>query len=86
MSHFIVQTASAKMPASVKAPYKRVAVLEVADGVERASMISERARDVIRVVDTWERLFFGETDRCAYRVALASAEELAARLNREAGK
>jgi hypothetical protein len=33
MKHFIVQSACAQMPASVKAPYKRIAVLEVEPGV-----------------------------------------------------
>lgn len=81
MSHYIVQDAAACMPSSCKGRYRRVAVLEVEDGVERASMISDRARDVIRVVETWEKLNVGSTDRCAFRVARREAETLAGRLN-----
>jgi hypothetical protein len=76
MSHYIIQTASAKMPSSCRSPYRRVAVLEVAEGVERASMISDRASDVIRVVATWERLNVGTTQRSAYARALRDAEKM----------
>jgi len=81
MTHFIVQTACAQMPSSVKATYRRVAVLEVREGTARASMISERSRDVLQIVETWERLHVGTTARCAYERALAEAEKMAARLN-----
>jgi len=77
---FIVQTASAKMPAKVKAQYRRVAVLEVVPGAQ-PKMISRRARGVVRIVQTWERQHVGLTDRCAYQRALAEANALAARLN-----
>ena len=80
-THYIVQSASAQMPASCRGRYMRVAVLEVPAGVERATMISDRARDVVRVVETWERLSVGLTERCAYRRALAAAKALAAKLN-----
>ena len=83
MSKFIVQTATAQMPSSCKGTYRRIGVLEVADGVERASMISPRAKDVIRVVDTWESLNVGITERCAYRRALKDAEAMAEKLNAE---
>lgn len=81
MSHFIVQSASASMPRSVKAPYKRVAVLEVPDDVVRASMISERAKDVIRVVQTWEKCNVGQGIRSAYSRALSEAIQLCGTLN-----
>ena len=83
-THFIVQTASASMPQSCWGTYRRVAVLEVPLGVERASMISERAEDVIRIVESWERLNVGKTRRCAYQVALREAYALAKKLNQEA--
>jgi hypothetical protein len=44
-------------------------------------MISERAKGCHRIVETWESRNIGKTDRCAFRVALREAEELAARLN-----
>ncbi len=79
-THFIIQTASAQMPNSCWGTYKRVAVLEVASNVQRASMISRRARDVVRVIDTWEKLNVGTTERCAYARALADAEALKSKL------
>jgi hypothetical protein len=81
---FIVQSASASMPASVKAPYRRVAVLEVNDNLEGpASMISARSRDVVTVVETWERCHAGWDNgpRTAFARAEADAERLAAKLN-----
>ena len=81
MSHYIVQVASANMPNSCWGIYNRVAVLEVHDGVTRASMISDRSRDVVRVVETWEALNVGKTERCAYRRALKQARAIAADMN-----
>jgi hypothetical protein len=43
-------------------------------------MISERAKGVIRVVQTWENLNVGKTDKCAYSRALRVAEMMAKRL------
>ena len=80
-THVIVQTATAQMPASCKGAYRRVAVLEVPLGVERASMISDRARNVIRVVATWEKCNVGRMVRSAYKLALDEATALAAELN-----
>jgi hypothetical protein len=57
---------------------KRIAVLEVEEGYTRVSMISERARGVIRVVKTWEHLRLGEH---GYTRARREAEGLAAELN-----
>lgn len=79
---YIVMSASAKMPNSVKSPYRRVAVVEVEPGA-RPKMISERAIGVIRIVRTWERLYVGRSEKCAYERALAEAGELCDRLNAE---
>ena len=84
MTKFIVQSASASMPASVKAPYRRVAVLEVNDDLEGpASMISTHSRDVVKVVETWERCHAGWDNgpRTAFARAEVDAEKLAAKLN-----
>ena len=81
MTHYIVQSAAAQMPSSVKARYRRVAVLEVQEGLTYVSMISKHAKGVIRVVKTWEKLHVGKTDKSAYNVALAEATALAAQLN-----
>jgi hypothetical protein len=79
---FVVLTASARCSAKYGI-YRRVAVVE-AYGVsspDQIKMISSRARGVLRVVKTWERLNVGRTEKCAYRRALNAAEELAAVLN-----
>lgn len=77
---YIIQTAAACMPARCWGRYRRVAVLEVTGGVTRVAMISSRARGVVRVVSTWERLSVGKTTRCAYQRALLEARELVAEL------
>jgi hypothetical protein len=81
MSHFIVQTAAASMPQSCWGTYRRVAVLEVEDGVQKVAMISRRARGVVRIVHLADKLSVGKTARCAYEKALAWAKEYAAELN-----
>jgi hypothetical protein len=84
MTKYIVQSASASMPSSVKAPYRRVAVLEVNDDLEGpASMISTHSRDVVKIVETWERCHdgFDHGPNTAYQRALVDAETLAAKLN-----
>ena len=81
MSNYIVKTAAANMPNSCWGVYRRVAVLEVQDGVTDVAMISSRARGVINVVATWEKCNVGQTSRCAYRIALAEAQQMAADLN-----
>lgn len=82
-TRFIVQEAAAAMPSSCWGQYKRVAVLEIeADWPEdTVSMISERARGVVRVVRTWEKLRVGTTERSCYIQARREAGALAAYLN-----
>jgi hypothetical protein len=84
MARCIVMTAAARMPSSCWGRYGRIAVVEVEDDFDgRPAMISDRARGVVRVVETWERRRVGKTDRCAFRRALAEAEALCASLNEE---
>ena len=52
---YAVKVSAAKMPTSCWGKYIRVGVLEVEDDTTEISMISERARGVLRVVRTWER-------------------------------
>ena len=80
-THFIVQTATAHMPPSVKHLYRRVAILEVDEGVEHVSMISARARGCHRVVALWDRLHVGATGQSAYRRTVAMADIVCAALN-----
>jgi hypothetical protein len=77
---YIVQTAAAKMPNSVRSPYRRVAVIEVKPGITKVAMISPRARGVVSIVETWERLHARGVNT-AYARALLDARSLAARLN-----
>ena len=77
---FIVMSASAKMSASVRARYRRVAVCEVKDNTIPAR-ISDRSRGMVRIVKRWERCHVGKTPRGCYQRALAEAESLAIQLN-----
>ena len=80
---YIVMHRSTKMPTSVKAPYRKVAVVEIsAEMTQEPSMISERARGVKRIVQVWDRLH-AKGRNTAFRRALAEAEELARSLDRE---
>jgi hypothetical protein len=83
MSKYIVMHRAAKMPNTCMGQYRRVAVVEV-DGDSEPKMISERARGVVRIIKTWERLNVGTTDRCAFHRAMAEAREMAGRLNNAA--
>lgn len=85
----IVMEASTTPSANCWGKYKRVAVVVVDADVLREfdrafpACISARARGVVRIVRTWEKLNVGTTDRCAYRRALDDAEELAEQINAE---
>jgi hypothetical protein len=101
LTEYIIMTATAEMPASVRSKYGRIAVVEVdrtvldALGIDTPRMISERARGVVRVVETWERLHVGvdvslglvasPTARCAFGRAMREAQERLVELERGAG-
>jgi hypothetical protein len=90
MNSWIVMTSKACMPASVRSPYRNVAIVkltpEYAAADKRPAMISTRARGVA-VLKHRGHHFVGRTDRCAYRIALAEAEAEVAILNlAEAGR
>jgi len=80
---FIIQTAAAAIR-TCWGVYRRVAVLEVEVDAEGepvgVAMISERARGVVRIVETWEACNVGKVHRrggagrCAYSRALVEAE------------
>lgn len=80
---YIVRVSSAQMPSQCKGVYKKVAVVEVEMGVQQISMISTRAKGVVRIVSERDKLHVGKTERCAFAIALREAEELARRLNEE---
>lgn len=75
-----VVTSSAKMPNSCWGRYARIGVLECVLGYE-PRRIDDRPKQVVRIVETWERLHVGSTSRCAFEVALQEAKAMAERLN-----
>ena len=83
---YAVLTATAHVPSTCWGRYGKVAVAEIdpaevpADG--RIKMISNRARGVVRIIQIWDRLYHGSTDRCAYRRACREAYALIAHLQR----
>lgn len=77
---YVVKDSAARMPGSCWGKYRRVAVMEVEPGTVPA-MISARARGVRRIVQTWDRMNVGQTDRCAFKRAVAEAGRLAAQMN-----
>jgi hypothetical protein len=82
---YVVMTSTAKMPASVRAPYRRVAVVQLTPDYAAANrlpkMISERARGVVRVIDFGKFPAAGSTPRSGLVSALQRAEEMARGLN-----
>ena len=82
MPRYIVQSSCAKMPRSCWGAYRHVAILLVDDTHvgDRVSMISERARGVIRIVSVTRRLSDGGTNS-AYARKLAEYLDKAERLN-----
>ena len=83
MLKYAVISSTAKMPSSCWGRYRRVGVGELEPGVEGPpTMLSSRSRQVTRVVETWERLNVGTTERCAYQRALREADALATKLNK----
>jgi len=81
MPGYIVMTASAQMPTTVRAPYRRVAVCLVADPANPPKFIGRRARGMLEITQTWEALNVGQMKRSAYVRALARAAEVCAEMN-----
>jgi hypothetical protein len=74
---YIIMEASAKMPSSCKGHYVRIGVVELDDGFEGTpKMLSERAKGVARIVETWESVHKGKGIRDAYSVAIKEARAL----------
>lgn len=79
MSRFIVME---KRTGSTWGTYIKVAVLEIeSDFVGVPKMISERARGVIRIVESWGPRNLGHTERSAGFRARRDARELCRKLN-----
>lgn len=82
---WIVMTSTARMPTSVKAPYRNVALVkltpEYASTGVRPLMISTHARGVL-AVEHQGYYHVGRTGRGAFQQALAAAERVAAARNK----
>lgn len=79
-TEYVIKVSGAAMPSSCWGIYRRIAVIEVEKGVS-PKMISDRARGVVRIVETWEDLHLGQTRRCAVARAMLDAIALANSLN-----
>lgn len=76
---YIIKQSAAKMPNKVIHPYVWIAVLEVEPGVTEVAMISDRARGVRRVVQTWGPVpRDGKTSRSGVVQAMDEARALVA--------
>jgi hypothetical protein len=85
---FIVLHASASMPGSCWGRYRRIAIVEIVPGGSMPRMISARARGVVRIVETWEKLHTGHrapNGDCAFSRAWKEAIALCNKLNHDAG-
>jgi len=76
-----IKVSAARMPNSCWGKYKHVAVMETVDDTP-PTMISERAKGVIRIVACWYRCHVGG-DRSAFASAMREAGLLCAKLNEE---
>ena len=78
---FEVMDSAAAMPGNCWGRYRRVAVMEVPLDSRGNSLapayIDDRPKNCIRLVETWEKLNVGSTDRCAFEVAWSEAYSLA---------
>lgn len=80
----IVMTASAKMPSSCWGRYGKVGLVIVDRDelpVGEPAMISERAIGVVEIIEVWDRLNMGTTDRCAFAKAKIAAGRRAEMIN-----
>lgn len=81
MTRFIVKTSAAKMPTTCWGRYRHTAVLEVEDDAPPPSMISERSRGVVRIVERYGPSHVGQTARSAHYKDVEAARATAERLN-----
>lgn len=81
-----VLTARALMPASCWGKYGRVAIVECSYNIatkefNTPKQIHPNHSSVVKIIHTWERLFIGTSDRCAFINAILHAEKIADELN-----
>lgn len=74
---YMIVVKAAHMPSSCWGRYVRVGVVELEPGFEGyPKMLSERAKGVKRVIQTWEKCHSGTSNRDAHSRAIREAEEL----------
>jgi hypothetical protein len=73
--NLIVQVTNAQVSGSRRkyGRYANITILEVNEGVTRATMASTRSKDVVDVVEEWPCCYVGTTHRCEYQRALRDA-------------
>jgi len=82
MASYIVKESSSTGFAQYK-NYVRIAILKVEHGVKHVSMISERAKGVIEIIQVWEKVHKGHTTSSKYFHIMREAHELAEKLTKE---
>jgi hypothetical protein len=85
-SMYIVMESSAHMPSSCKAPYRRIAVVQLSQEYTAHNrlpkFIGERARGVLRIAREYAPVpAKGKTERCGLVQTRKAAADLAYRLN-----
>lgn len=80
---YIVMTAAAPTKSSWKWQHKRmrIAVVECADPTRPPKQIHPRHKTVKQIVQTWECLYVGSSNRDQFSVAMREAQRLCAHLN-----
>lgn len=77
----MVKTSAARMPSNCRGKYRHIALMEVERGAGIPTMISLRAKGVVRVVRKCDRLHAGATLKSQYRQIVQRYETLAEILN-----
>lgn len=83
MLKYHVITSAAKMPGSVHARYRNVAIVAVADDHPDHRPVQIRDTSTTKVLMVERRLHVGKTERGAFQRAVARYERLAASMNDE---
>jgi len=79
---FVILTATSKIPSSWKWNHKygKIAVIQT-DGEKRPKQIHPNHSSVVRIVDCWDRLYIGVTDKCQFKRVMKEAQVLCEELN-----
>ena len=79
MKTYTLLTAGAKMPSSCMGIYKRIGIVEH-DENHTPTQIRDTKKQ--RIIETWEKLSVGKTERCAFQIALKDAQKKLEKLNK----